>query len=390
MGLGVQSQAALCRAEKHWVYPEYQATRSVLLSDALLTNHRDLALLAAVLATGLEVRLLSVYPELESLARQTLRQQWHFRPEQLSQLHSVPVEARSAWVRDWAPIFAQPLEQPQALTLLDPEYIGPEHALEDAVPQQLYDKMRSEKPDLSASLDYKALPFYLEGGNLLCQERICFAGDSFLTANRAHDKDREAVLKAAKHYLSQRLYVIPSLPHEPTGHLDIWAKFLDSKTLVVSEILPESLAYAPSDLLAPIREMQAFLNLQATGMADGQAQPGTLAYLARRALPDLRILRLPMPLPWDDGGHLVVPNYANGLLLNQIALLPRYQAQLNHFGPPQPYPDAALMPEYEARAAAAYATAGYRVHWVSADRLIRDGGALHCAALQIPQRSPDD
>ncbi len=73
------------------------------------------------------------------------------------------------------------------------------------------------------------------------------------------------------------------MPHEPKGHIDMWAKLLDDDTIIVSEIVEQTLALfkdSPKEM-AGAREIQTYLNGRAEELA-------TLGF---------RVQRVPMPLP---------------------------------------------------------------------------------------------
>jgi agmatine/peptidylarginine deiminase len=93
-----------------------------------------------------------------------------------------------------------------------------------------------------------------------------------------------------------------------------------------------------------------------------------------------KVKRLPMPLPYRG----VFRTYANSLLVNNTAIVPRYHRYGWNY---DDYPDAALAADYESKVAAIYREFGYDTRFVNADGLIFNGGAFHCVALQIPALS---
>jgi agmatine/peptidylarginine deiminase len=75
-------------------------------------------------------------------------------------------------------------------------------------------------------------------------------------------------------------------------------------------------------------------------------------------------------------------NYANSLLINGVALVPRFHPE-SSYG--ETAPDARLYPEYEDQVRKVYQNLGYTVKFIDADALIEDGGALHCATIVLPR-----
>ncbi len=106
----------------------------------------------------------------------------------------------------------------------------------------------------------------------------------------------------------------------------------------------------------------------------------SLDEMARQLGAYMKVERLPMPAPYRN----TMRTYANGILVNKSAILPRYKT----FGwNGESYPDQELHARYEEQVRAAYEKHGYKVEFVDADGLIFNGGALHCVAQQIPRVS---
>ncbi|MGV3525983.1 MAG: agmatine deiminase family protein [Candidatus Sericytochromatia bacterium] len=363
--------------KRHRIIPEYSPTQGVLVADALLTNHRDMLFIPALLRTGVKVWTLSTLPDLFQGYQTLLRDQLQLPSSQLLRLHRLEIEARSAWVRDWAPIFSE-TDQQGGMGMLDPSYLGHAHEVEDRVPEAL-----AQSQEWSAQpVTREILPVHLEGGNLLCHEALCFVTGTGQaeTAAQLKQPNNGAAAKALRQQLVQPVSALPDLPHEPTGHLDLWAKFANAKTLWIAQIEGPTLQLAPPEARSEVTAMQSFLDAQ----ADPQS-PGSLAALATQAIPGLQIVRVPTPLPWKHQGRWVFPSYLNSLLVNSFAIVPRFRQALPREQPPHAYADTALLSGYEQQIETVYGQAGYRVLWVEADHVIRDGGAWHCAALQIPQ-----
>jgi agmatine/peptidylarginine deiminase len=167
----------------------------------------------------------------------------------------------------------------------------------------------------------------------------------------------------------KNVYIFPRMPYEGTGHIDMWAKFLDDETLIVGELRDEILgleSYSSSDL----RKVQSLKN-----------------YLDERAKEiqalGFKVIRLPMPAPLLADQD-VFRSYTNSLTLNGKVLVPRYlkpaYASMTADGQ---YPDAQYISAYEAEVRDTYERLGYTFIWVDSDNLIADGGAVHCTTMQI-------
>lgn len=363
--------------------PEYAPLQAMLLSEIVLEDENGYRLLAELLGARVNVWLLVAQPK-QGLAEH-LQTHYQLSQQQLERLRILKINSQSIWARDWSPLFAFSTgPHSEGFQLLDFRYAS-ERPLDDSVPLQLY-QLLQKQPLLSkfARPERREIPLFLEGGNLMCTRQHCFMSDHVLSRNQQQGimlKDLQALRLTLRAYLEQQLWLVPRLPFEPTGHLDIWAKLLNENTLMVAEIWPESIESAHPQLKESLKQLQRFLDQQALGYdRAGLALPDSLAYQLQKINPRLKILRVPMPVPLLVEDQLVFRSYTNSLLVNGLAILPRYQRSAIA----QPYPDRPLRQRYETAVEAAYAAAGYQPSWIEADYLIPGGGAWHCASMQIP------
>lgn len=164
---------------------------------------------------------------------------------------------------------------------------------------------------------------------------------------------------------------MPRIPYEGTGHIDIWAKFLNDHEVVVGEISADSLAQVPVEQQTAYTEVKRFLDEEATGLdANGKEIPNALATVLKAQEPGVEIKRIPMPTPGVYRGIETYRTYTNSLLLNQVAIVPRYRQGHRSRINAQEQTQAD-----EKAVAQVYEDAGYQVVWIYADNLIRDGGA---------------
>jgi agmatine/peptidylarginine deiminase len=142
-----------------------------------------------------------------------------------------------------------------------------------------------------------------------------------------------------------KLVFLESPRDEPTGHVDMIAKFTRPNTVLVGSFDAET---RPGDA--------------ATMDRNAKLLAGIRLHRSKR----LRVLRIPMPDP-DDG---VFRSYTNSLLVNGTAVVPTYGGD----------------PVVEAAALEAYRNAlprVWKVATVDASDAILLGGAVHCAALEL-------
>jgi agmatine/peptidylarginine deiminase len=184
--------------------------------------------------------------------------------------------------------------------------------------------------------------------------------------------DKDAIVSYFKDFAGcKNVLILPSMPYEGTQHLDLWAKFVDDRTILVSQIADEVLdlpAYSPEDRVRA-REVQSFLESRA-------------AELQSRGF---RIIRLPMPAPnFAADGYNLFRSYTNSLLLNGHVFLPRYVRPANEADSVNgEYIDLPYVPAYEDSVERIHRELGFTVHWIPSDSMIAKGGAVHCTTMQI-------
>ena len=130
------------------------------------------------------------------------------------------------------------------------------------------------------------------------------------------------------------------------GHIDMLARFCGPDTIVYSSCDEHDVDNYPS-----LQRMQDEL--------------GTLTQRDGRPY---RLLPLPLPEPSHDGqGRRLPASYANFLIVNGAVLVPAYG-------------DAR---DDQARAVLAECLPGRKAIGVDATRLIRQGGSIHCATVNL-------
>lgn len=367
--------------------PEYTQTQALIVSEHLATFPGGPQLLSALLELGSEVWMLSSVQENAEITRNFLAERFGLAEDMMTQLKVIPAQTQTVWARDWAPLFVSHAETAR-MGLVDLDYY-PDRPIDDAVPQTLISQIQqiqgqAQNASSSSQLDYLPIALELEGGNVMCTRRNCFVTEEVierqLMRSGSHES-AEAIQDKLEAYLDQEFWIVPRMPQEGTGHIDIWAKFLNEKTLIIGEISDAALDRVPEEQARFYARVKQFLDEQATGYdAAGQALPSSLAARIQTLEPEIEIVRIPMPTPGVYRGVETFRTYTNSILLGNRAIVPRYlSGARNDFnGRAQSLAD-------EERVAAIYAAAGYEVLWLRADRLIRDGGAWHCVTMQVPQ-----
>jgi hypothetical protein len=222
------------------------------------------------------------------------------------------------------------------------------------------------------------LPLFLEHGNLVSTGALVLATERLVDDNRP--RPRQEILDILAAGVSPaRVVVLPSMPHEPTGHVDVFVLALDRRTVAVPRLDPEAVELVAGDrALAVAGDVQRFLDDRAAALA---------------AL-GLEVVRPPMIAPaiaWasgrdesDERPSLVLFTPANTLLLpiggRRLALVPGFA------GAAQDERLAALARRYERSWRDDLAARGWETHVVDATELAGYGGLLRCATAVRPAR----
>lgn len=236
------------------------------------------------------------------------------------------------WVRDYGPV--QVFER--GASLWQDYHYSDERWRDDALPWALAEAHR-------VPMDVEAPE--LDGGGIASNGRgLCAITERSLAASRIDFDDRAEVEAFASALGCRALAVVPALPAEQTGHVDVAMQFLGPRTVAVASMDAE---LAPDD--AALLDYGAWL---VSAAAEALGEP-------------LRVVRVPM---WADGD--VFYTYVNGTRVGDRFFVPSYQETGRPF-------------EFEAYRALQRALPGVRLTPVPADAMVPLGGALHCITLGL-------
>jgi len=220
-----------------------------------------------------------------------------------------------------------------------------------------YDRPKAEQAaqDLARALD---LPLhkseiYLEFGNLMFDGRgTAFATEFIIKFNQFlhQDLDRTQIEQKIKEHLGlDRIVWLPRQPMERSGHIDMFAKLVGEKKVLVAD-----------SRIAERREMLA----------------GVARQFEARGYEVIRVMHAEIPSAPPQ-----VYSYTNSTIVNGVAFVPVY------FDPAQP----AQTPEFAAldrRALEAYRRLGFQVVPIQSAALVAFGGSIHCLTRQLPRLGP--
>ena len=357
---------------KQVVVPEYDPVESVVIGLPLIDGFAREDLVKAIVDAGAKKVFVTIesYRSGMTTNSKTFADLKRMLGQDIDKIELVPQSKGgdlTVWARDWAPLGALSKTRDSLGPILVDFNYYPDRQSDDAT------SISMEK-----SLDYKrvSVPVYNEGGNFMTNSR----GECLMTT-RVTEANEEAYTRddmildedqIADYYKDfagcSKVTIFPRMPYEGTGHIDMWSKFLDDNTVIVGEILPETRELA-------VREggaAQVFTGRIATYLDERSLDLENLGYTVKR---------IPMPLP-DD---YAIRSYTNSLLINGVAIVPRYQVgfDIDSYGN-YAYTDGHLQSTYEAKVLEAYESLGYTVKFIDSDELIAYGGAVHCVTMQLP------
>jgi hypothetical protein len=319
---------------------EFEPVRSVVISDDYFQGGYDAAGLArAVLEAGAELLVASPTGSSDVLSRLA---EAGLPPALLAGVKVVKLPHGNLWVRDYGPMFAR---EDGKTRLVDFVWGG---GVEESERFPVALGSLLGRPVTGAALE-------LDGGNLLSDGATCVTSR----------ESAAAPLPKAVSFAPlgcQRLVVLDDPPH---AHVDMWLKLVGPGKALVAELDETARAALRRYYGGHVPEDHVRLGARLDAMA-------------RELAPHFAVERVPMPVFYRGSYR----TYANALLVNRTAIVPRYKK----FGwGYDDYPDAAERESYEKAVEHRYAAHGFSVTFVDADGLIFNGGAFHCVALQIPE-----
>ncbi len=243
----------------------------------------------------------------------------------------------------------------------------------------------------------RVMPLVHENGNLVTNGRFVFVTDQILDENAEPREERhllehgyrarrpDEVLRVLSQHLLrpvEDIIVLPTMPYEATGHVDLFLLPLDERTVIVPVIEPKVMALLAEERVRHIAQViRVFLDEQASYLRDL----------------GLEVLRLPMippamgVYPEDDEAvtdglfELLVFSPANALLANVDG---RRHVFLPGFDEVAELPALAKEARsYTARWEEAFRERGWAPHVVDASALVAYLGLFRCVTAAIPEAS---
>lgn len=311
------------------------------------------------------------------------------------------------WMRDYYPIFIRSLtgelttvhylahnpnrtryaiKQEDSLDEIA-ELISPENDEE----RKLIKRFTDEKIKLRIIDQSIQLPLLHENGNFIVAGPWVFVSEKILEDNRQLEsvdhlikggytpRGRSSIIKLLSKTLEvspDHIIILPNLPHEATGHVDLYLMALNDQQVIIPKIV------LPLDILAsnPLEikiatDVQQFLDKRAS-------------QLARLGLDVIRLPQLPplyLPALNEPAGTFDVVFYSptNGLLIKTET---EQQIMLPHFEALSIRPELKVLSDaYESFWREAFETLGWKTIMVETTNLGRYLGLIHCVTAAMPK-----
>lgn len=245
----------------------------------------------------------------------------------------VPVD--TIWVRDYGPAVLRDADG--GFRFIDACYGDGLRLNDDALPSTLGTIFQTPA-------DFAAL--HVDGGNLVANgDGIAIATSVLLENNLNNGFNKHEILAAFRDlYGIDQMVYLERLEGEPTGHVDMFATFVDTQTVVVGE-------YDPGvDFVNA-----AILDRNAARLAKVTTANGPL-----------QVVRLPMPTNFDGNFR----TYTNVLFANGVLVVPSY-------------PGVDAVAEMEAVQTYQRLLDDWQIVRVDCTRLIELSGAVHCVTMNL-------
>jgi agmatine/peptidylarginine deiminase len=280
----------------------------------------------------------------------------------MTRVHVVRANAGldAKWARDFGPISVYDPNLPGRLGFADLHYYD-SRASDDAVVAQLASALGVPRYGLEGNDHSPPDPvkLYMEGGNFMTDgQGTCILSNDIASDNAAEGNTQADTLPEVetilRTYLNcQKIIWLTPLPHNSTGHVDMYAKLLTPTDILMIDFPNQSGANGQADAIieANVEVMQAATNLS--------GQPFNIHRVV---------------IPSVSSSTWIYRTYTNSTILNHVVLVPTYQSAAD---------DAALQAYRDILGP------DYTVTGVDASAIVAMGGAVHCTTMQIASACGD-
>ncbi len=248
----------------------------------------------------------------------------------------IQIETNSCWIRDYAPIFVSTPEE--SLVAIDMNYYA-DRDLDDGFPEEFAEYSGFPRYDLD---------LFLEGGNLMTDGKGLLVVGDIIYENNPLNSPSEIDSMLMHYFGCNRVLAIESMSADGTGHIDMFAKFIDDHTVMIASTTDTT--HEDYRILESNARIMDTLSLSdSSGTFD--------------------VVRIPIDIEyrmWPPGW--VYNTYTNSLILDNQVFVPIFNNSL----------DSNALSIYQD------AMPGYEIIPINSSAIIHTGGAIHCLAMQFP------
>jgi agmatine/peptidylarginine deiminase len=247
----------------------------------------------------------------------------------------VSIDLDTPWIRDYGPL---EVVRPRGISWLDLSYAPDDRPFDDAVPTLLGEVFE---------ITNQREQFPLDGGGIISSGAgLCGITEASFRALGVDTENPERVESFLETVGCRTLALLPELPSESTGHVDMVAQFLAPDKVAIAVPTEDSSA----EVRVALARARRALELAAE--AHGQ----TLSFVE-------------LPIESRDERYY---SYVNGLRTPSHYFVPSYSSVNRKL-------------EREAHRRLSEALDGVTVVGVDSDEMIESGGAIHCVTLGLKQ-----
>lgn len=343
---------------------EFEPTFGIGISEQVLLKKDGIALMKAILQSGTRVYVFLTGERREAMEK-LIRSSPLLHGSERDLIVKIQLEHESTWVRDYFPV---PIMKKIPHVIPTPSFVDfvyrDGNTLDDAAIHQMA---------LAINLSIDHLPIVLDGGNFMSNGQKCILSKEvsedpeILLLNSTELPLESNLGKIFQSVLGcQKTIIVSQIPHP---HVDMWMKFLNKSTLAINRIDAKEIDTIEG-LSTPEREKARKIARELDKAADLLAS-------------DFDIVRIPMPVPTET----LLLTYANAILSNGRAIVPRYSKDLKLFKDETPKTLESWrkrLVAMEKTVDALYRQYGFEVTFIDSNEWIQDGGSFHCVSFHLP------
>jgi agmatine/peptidylarginine deiminase len=338
---------------------EFEPTFGVAISEQILFRESGIEMVRTIIQAKAKVYIFMT-AAFKDQVEELFNKAKPFSADELAAITQIPLEHDSPWLRDYFPV---PILRVYPFLPATPTFV--DFVYRDG---NSYDDAAIHQFALAINSSVEHLPIVMDGGNFMSNGETCVVSEEIADDPESTTRKDQMDFVLSEHIAEifqlalgcRKTQIVSQIPHP---HVDMFLKFINKDTVLINEIQDRSMALlADADLDDKVKIPKIKAELDR---------------IAKDLSKSFRVIRVPMPLPVHD----IFFTYVNSVIVNDTVIIPKYQN-------PDPargnYPDQGYYASYEEEVQKAYQGLGMKPVFLTADDLIKDGGAFHCVTFHLP------